>query len=142
MIDSFYANREELDMIIKRHWEEATDKSFMPNIDWERYLQMERNGLSFAVIERVDGEIAGYLNMIICPHLHYKHLLFCTTDMIYVKPKFRGRMMGIKMLKEAERFAKRRGDVVMQITDQEINLSPLAKRMGYEMKETIYRKTL
>jgi len=140
--ESFYENREELQPIISNHWKEVSNPQVPLDINWGAYKALEDAGLSFSYIARDNG-IAGYVSCFLMPHHHHQTVSWCSVDMIYVAPSHRGRWLGVKLLKQAEQHARSLCDKsVMNVSGQRVDISPLAKRLGYHLEESIYRKVL
>jgi len=141
--ESFYANRKELHDLNIANSKEADSVEMPLDVDWDFYRKAEEAGMMFSFISRKDGKINGYINCSIQYHHHRKNTAYCSVDVVYVKPNSRNGILGLKLLKKAEEQAKiMAGSVVMTFGGQKVDISPLAKRLGYEQSEIIYRKVL
>lgn len=142
-LESFYEIRKEIDSLTKSNSKEADWMDEPLDVNWDFYKLAEDAGMMFCFTSR-DKQIDGYINCTIQPHHHRKNILYCNVDVIYVRPEARKAMLGIKLLKKAEAYAKQigKGKVVMVFGGQKVDISPLAKRLGYEQSEIIYRKVL
>lgn len=142
-LESFYANRGELKSLTEANSKEADSISHALNVDWDFYKLAEDAGMMFCFISRSD-QIDGYINCTIQPHHHHKDKVYCTIDAVYVRPSARRGLLGVKLLKRAEEHAKSLSGegVVMVLGSQKVDISPIAKRLGYVKSEVIYRKVL
>jgi GNAT superfamily N-acetyltransferase len=92
-----------------------------------------------------DGELKGFMGALIFPCWMTGH-----TEALeafwYVRKPYRGTTIGIKILKEYERWARERGAVRVKMVHLEvINADMLEKiylRMGYSKLERVYSKEL
>lgn len=141
-LESFYENRHELKQLTEDNSKEADSIQQPLNVNWEFYKLAEEMGMMFCFIDRGD-EINGYINFTIQPHHHHQDKMYCTIDCLYVKPSARSGFLGIKLLKKAEELTRSISDnAVMVFGGQKVDITPIAKRLGYEQSEIIYRKVL
>jgi len=142
-LESFYENRDELRNLTEANSKEADTVPLPLDINWDFYRAAEDMGMMFCFISRTDG-IDGYINCTIQNHHHHQTTVYCAVDCMYVRPGARGGILGLKLLKRAEEYAEflQGKGVVMVLGYQKVDISPIAKRLGYEQSEIIYRKVI
>lgn len=92
----------------------------------------------FLVSER-GGKVCGMIGFVLYPH-------FLSGEMIagevawWVEPEHRGE--GIKLVREAERQAKAKGAVKMQMIAPTRQVGMIYERIGYDWLEAAYQKNL
>lgn len=85
------------------------------------------------------GQIVGMIGIFLFPH-------FLSGEMTagevfwWVEPEHRGE--GIKLLREAEKQARERGAVKLQMIAPTAKVAALYERLGYEFVESAYQRTL
>lgn len=113
------------------------------NVDYARYVEMDRAGVLFIVVGRDAGKIVAYWLGIIRGHLHYMDTLHAFNDIYYVAPELRGKGAGHELFVFAEKELRKRG--VKRITNG-VKLThdhgPLFLAHGFKPIETIYSKYL
>jgi GNAT superfamily N-acetyltransferase len=125
------------------HWKEVgQDKNWEPDADYPYYYSLERQGMLMIVVLTVDGEPAGYFNMVIGPALHYRGKRIASSDMFYICPQHRARY-AVRLFRAAEAFAKAAGAGKMYIAFKIYkDITPLTKRLGFHHVEDVVVKTL
>jgi len=93
------------------HYEElALDKDKVPlDIDYERYEALDAANILLVVTLRDEGRLVGYFMGFLMPHLHYRTCLTMAMDIFWTHPDIRGGMEGVRLFREVEQEAKRRG---------------------------------
>ena len=133
---------EEMKPLFPLHWEElALNKDRVPlDPQYDVYLERDARGEVLFVTLREVGELVGYFVGFVVPGLHYRTCLTLTMDIFYVRPDKRGRC-GVKLFREVEREAKRRGVKRMFVGSKcHKDASWLFERLGYEEVERYYSK--
>ncbi len=133
---------EEMKPLFPLHWEElALNKDRVPlDPQYDVYLERDSRGEVLFVTLRELGELVGYFVGFVVPGLHYRTCLTLTTDIFYVRPDKRGRC-GVKLFREVEREAKRRGVKRMFVGSKcHKDASWLFERLGYTEVERYYSK--
>ena len=64
------------------------------NPDYDKYLEMDKAGITHTVTAREDGKIIGYHVSFIMPHLHYKQSKTCFTDIYFISKEHRKGFVG------------------------------------------------
>lgn len=135
------------------HWREvALDQDVVQLAMSEpRYAQLEAEGRLHLVTCRRDGELVGYFDAIVQPHLHYEGTLFATADLFYLRPQDRSGWRGVTLFRVVERTLKDRGVVIAQlatkvhvspVTRRTLDIGPILRRLGWTEVEHTYRKRL
>lgn len=105
--------------------------------DWDMYEKLSELGMFHVVTARTkDGTIVGYSSTFMVRHMHYAFKM-ANNDIIYLKPEYRG--YGIRLIRFTEDCLKRKGVKFSSIgIKPHIDFSPVVKRAGYELLESIY----
>ncbi len=109
----------------------------------EQWGQIMRAGAGFLVLAEDGEELVGILGAFVGPRIYWPGLA-ATESFWWVRPECRGRMAGVRMLKEFEAEAKRRGCSVVAAGHKTFfmadELARLYQRLGYQPLETMYLK--
>jgi GNAT superfamily N-acetyltransferase len=101
----------EVQPLLPLHWEElALNKDKVP-LDpmYDVYDKRNEMGQVMIVTLREAGRLVGYFIGFIAPGLHYKTCLTLTMDIFWTHPDIRGGFGGVRLFREVEKQAKRRG---------------------------------
>jgi GNAT superfamily N-acetyltransferase len=111
------------------------------DVDYQRYAQMDQDGVLFIAVGRSQGEIVAYWIGFIRGHLHYNSTLHAFNDIYYVKPECRKQGAGSELFAFVEKELKKRG--VKRITNStklSHNHGALFEAHGFKAIETVYSK--
>lgn len=131
--------------LLVEHYEEiAQDKAaFALAPDRSTYDTLERAGKLLAIACRAEGVMVGYSVFIIYPHLHYRHTLIASNDVLFVTRDMRKSRAGLMLIRESEAQLKARGVVKAVWHVKAANdWSPILTHRGYQGFETSYGKLL
>jgi len=135
----------ELSVLLPKHWEEiAITRDKVPlDVDVDKYAELCDQGILHIVTARDDGKLIGYHVAMICGHLHYKSTLHGITDVYYLLPEYRGKMVGVRLFKEVEDDMRRRGVKKLYTgTKLHHDMGRMFERLGYKETERLYTKFL
>lgn len=144
-LEKFVAIMDEGRPLFSEHWKEIARNRELINLDpdWDRYIQMDEAGLLQVATVRDEDALIGYSIDIITPHMHYKNDLFAMNDVLYVRPEYRGKGAGVRLIKYSMEKMKERGVSVVHMHMKLSNdFGPLMERLGYNEIERIYEKVL
>jgi GNAT superfamily N-acetyltransferase len=144
-VKSFMADRVRLDQLMTEHWGEiATNKDVLRlDPDFQRYAQLVMDGKLVVVTARDGDAMIGYFLAIVSKHLHYKDVLCATEDLHYVHPRYRGRGIGVGMIRATEAVLAQKGVRLLTVhVKLHSDHGPLLEAEGYNKLEMIYGKTL
>ncbi len=132
-----------LDDLARRHWDEVDETGLPYNPTWEMMQKWEDEG-SFRVISvRESGELIGYASVLLRV-MHQTNEITAFIQDPYILPEHRKGMLGVQLLKEAEKLVKplnvKKLVVAEPITENSIGL--VYKRLGYTPQETLWSKVL
>lgn len=133
----------EIKPLLFEHWEEiAVNKDKIKlDPDYDSYLYLAKTGLLKVYTVRDNGKLVGYYSTLVTPHLHYRNNTYAINDLIFLIPEFRGKLVGLKLIKFAEQELKKLGvSVIMLHTKTEHSFSTIAERLGYSCVEETYSK--
>lgn len=134
---------EEMKPLLEAHYLEvhAFPDKIAFNPDYEKYLSLEKVGMTHLTTVRDDGVLVGYCLACLVPNMHYKDHVYAMNDVIYVDPKYRHSWIPGKLLEYAEAEYKRLGASVMTIHMKiKIPFDALCKSVGLDKVENIYMK--
>lgn len=94
--------------MLKDNWAE-TGLDFEFNPDVEMYRKMHDTGMLFAVMAIEGDKVVGYCTVAMMPHQHNPNVLYAGNDALFVTPAHRNGLVPGRLIKTAEREAKRRG---------------------------------
>lgn len=110
-LEPFGAFMAEVQPLLPLHWEElALNKDKVP-LDpmYDVYSKRDEMGQVMVITLREKGRLVGYFIGFIAPGLHYKTCLTLTMDIFWTHPDIRGGLAGVRLFREVEKQAKRRG---------------------------------
>jgi GNAT superfamily N-acetyltransferase len=122
-------------------WEESGHPSDDLNVDWDRYYDLEENGLLKFFTARDGDKLVGYAVMILFEPLTIKGRKSAIYDAVYVAREYRGFGRGLFDFVED----CLRADGVERIVASSSVKNPIGaflERMGYQEIETKYEKAI
>lgn len=132
--------------LFDKHWEEvALHQNVRPlNIDYGMYLRLEAQNKLACIGIYDEQKFIGYAIFTITAHHHYKQDKMASNIALFIDPTSR---FGRKPFDDLEKFCE---DYFKKLGLQVINyhvkptrdFSPLLKKKGYEIEDTIYSKRL
>lgn len=144
-VESLTERLEDLKGFFPKHWEElALNRDKVPlDPQYPIYLARDARGEVLFVTLRKAGELIGYFVGFVAPGLHYQTCLTLTMDIFWVHPEHRNGSAGIRLFREVEREAKRRG-VQRWFAGSKCHAdaSVLFEFLGFERVEIYYSKWL
>jgi len=143
--ESFKDLEEEIIPLWEQHYDEiASNKDVIkldPNLGGYRAFD-ECGGLIILTL-RDNGKLVGYSFFVLQMSLHYQTVIMAANDLFYVLPEYRGKMLGSKLMREAEKILKDLGvHQILMRTKSYANFGVLLERNGYEETEVHYRKLI
>ncbi len=110
--------------------------------DWEKAGQLEEMGMWRTYTSRTDdGELIGFICVVIQSLLHSKNNYHATTDVAFVKPEHRGRFK--TLLDLAQEDLKEQGVKWFSFTLKSWdNRGDFLDIMGFKLHENVYQKVL
>ena len=131
--------------LLTEHWEEvALNKGVMMlKPDEARYLHLEAAGQFFALAAFDDDKLVGYSGNFIGAHIHYADLTYCNNDVLFVAKEHRQSPLGLRLIRETEREAQRRGArMVLWHGKPNTPLANILPKMHYAMQDIIYSREM
>lgn len=136
----------ELKELILEHWEEVTSDPDLPlDPAWESYQALASSGRLLVVTARHEGKLVGYIIHILHNPLHYRYLWMAMDDAHFLRKEHRRGLTAVRMFQATEKILKERGVAVVSYHSKardDLNKTPVFKRMGYRLKEFIFTKRL
>jgi len=134
---------EEIKVLFKEHWDEVADPLIPLNPDYDKYLEMDKAGITHTVTAREDGKIIGYHVSFIMPHLHYKQSKTCFTDIYFISKEHRKGFVGIRLFKFLEQSLREKNvQRIYMGTKLKLDIGPVLERLGYKPIERSYTKII
>lgn len=134
---------DEMKAIYPQHYEELSrTKQLALNPQYDMYKKLADTGILKMISVRDSGSLIGYILFMIVPDLHYGGNL-CAEDIYYLKPEYRGRMIGSRMFKVFEEEAKKLNIIkILVSTKIHKDNSKLLERLGFQAHEKLYVKVV
>lgn len=117
----------------------------VPDPDVERYALLDQSGMSLAlgVFDEADEQIVGYSNNLISESLHYRGVVICQNDAIYLRADHRRGTLGLRLMRETERVAYVRGaDLVVWQCKPDTPMHALLAKGRYALQDLVYTRAL
>lgn len=119
-------------------------------MDWGHYLRLEQSGVYRVAAARRNGGLIGYNSFFLNHHSRYRGSIFAVGDVIYLTPKERRGMVGVRFIEMTERLLKEAGVKKAQygiklshkIGASKGTVGDLLGHLGYVHIENTYSKIL
>lgn len=103
------------------------------------YAKGDASGALILVTARDDGEPIGYSTCWYGFHPQCKQIRIAQGDTIYVMPKYRGRMVGVRILRFMIGELQAKAPLIVRYGSKlKADISPMLKRVGFELDELSY----
>ncbi len=113
------------------------------NPDWAAYRFLATAGMLKVFTARQEGVLIGYAAYAIHQNLHYRDRKHAVQDVLYLDPDYRGKMMGVRLIKYADDVLMHDGvHLVSHHVKVKNDFGPLLERIGYHLVEKIYERRL
>lgn len=135
----------EVASLLQQQVEELASHKHLMQLDpcMEAYEAMEDAGCLLALFAYDDDVLIGYSINFVVPHMHYRELLMCQNDVLYVDPERRSGTFGIKLIHATETAAKEMGaKFITWHAKPNTKLEGLLPRIGYAVQETVLAKEI
>lgn len=135
--------KEDIIPLLDKHWSETEpNQDTIPlDPDWNEYALLDQMGILRIFTARQDTDLIGYCVVMMSKSIHHKDHLFASTDVIYVKPKFRKSTTGAELIKFAEAHCEENGASLMTLNMKvDFPFDGLMQRMGFNLLERVYHK--
>ena len=111
--------------------------------DVDAYKRMEASDALYC-LSALDGvQLVGYSVNVVIANLHYSDLKTASNDLLYVHPDYRHGRLGLRLMRETENEAQRRGaHLMLWHAKQNSALSHICQRLGYSVQDVIYNRRL
>ena len=132
-------------MLQRLHWEEVARNKHLMVLDpaLELYSRIEKSGALFAVMCRHGEKIVGYSVNILSRNLHYRSLIMCTNDVLFIAKEHRVGRTALRIIEATEREAAKRGArMMLWHAKEQTALAAILPRMGCSVQDIIYSKEL
>jgi GNAT superfamily N-acetyltransferase len=115
--------------LLERHWDEIAWTKELSGVDIDRafYKRLEDQGGIVCVTARQAGALIGYAVYFLRFHPHYQGVKWAVSDIYWIAPEHRGRLLGMRLFNIAETELREAGVQVMHTTGKTAH--PQAKRL-------------
>jgi len=140
-------SREAVDRgLFEAHWRELcrdADKLAL-DPDLEKYFAMEKMGaLASFTVRDDDAQLAGFATFLCTTHPHYRSHSMACSDLVYLRPAYRGRGWGSQLLQFAFRELAGRGvSMIHVLAAKDSRLEILLEGAGFRHVENAWEKLL
>lgn len=111
--------------------------------DWQTLQRLNAMDKLLLVTLRDGGELAGWMLTIVTPELHHSTSMGAMADNFYVRPEYRGRMGGRRLMRRTEEELRRRGVVRWLVgLSHRSDAGRLLAAFGFAPVQTTYAKVL
>jgi predicted GNAT superfamily acetyltransferase len=131
--------------LLSAHYDELVKLKdiFVIDGDYDRYADLEESGKLITLLAFEGDTLAGYSVNILNTHLHYKDVLVCYNDLLFIHPDKRNSPLGLRLIKETEKAAKEaEAEIMLWHAKPETPLDKILPRLGNKKHEHIYLKEL
>lgn len=131
--------------LLMAHYDELVKLKdiFVLDGDYERYSNLEESGNLITLLAFENETLVGYSLSILNTHLHYKDVLVCYNDLLFIHPSKRNSPLGLRLIKETEKEAREAGaEVMLWHAKPDTPLDKILPRLGNRKHENIYLKEL
>lgn len=147
---------EGLEDLMVQHWEEVEQhQDVVPlDVDWPKYLMLERVGIYKVILAHRRGKLVGYASYFVQAPLRHKSSLWAVNDGLFVDRSARRSALGVRLIAESERLVGGLGVKLISQGDRKVDtgnstdakphatLGDLLVRKGYTLAERTYAKLL
>lgn len=111
--------------------------------DYQRYKEYEQCGHLYVVTVRTrEGDLVGFAMMYVFRSMHSQDLA-AQEDLFYLLPEYRKGWTALRLLREAEEEAMRRGcKEVQMVAETDSKAGAILSAKGYGITSSNYRKSL
>jgi GNAT superfamily N-acetyltransferase len=115
--------------LLERHWDEIAWTKELSGVDIDRafYKRLEDMGGIVCVTARREGALIGYAVYFIRQHPHYQGVKWAVSDIYWIAPEHRGRLLGARLFNVMETELREIGVQVMHTTGKTAH--PAAHRL-------------
>lgn len=133
-----------IEPLLEAHYREIAHYQDIPlEVDWARYEHAEALGSLRAYIARIDGQLVGYMSLVVNFNGHYRSSLQAVQDVLFIEPRWRGGWLAYRLLHFAHLSLLAEGvQVIYQHLKAKHDHSRLFVKIGYELVDLILAKRL
>lgn len=133
-----------IEALLQSHYLEIAHFPDIPlDVDWSKYEAAEARGTLRAFIARVNGEMVGYMALLVDFNPHYKGSLQAVQDVLYIEPRWRGGWLAYRLLHYAHLALLAEGvQVIYQHIKAAHDHSRLLHKLDYQLVDLIFAKRL
>ena len=127
--------------LLDRHYDEIAQFKDVQKLDpdWDAYYRIESQGKLWVMTARLDGEMIGYIVMMVTADMHYRKLLRATEDIHFILPEHRKGLLGYRMLAKTKQAMKEKGvHTVTFRTKANADHGLLFERLGGVLHDLVY----
>lgn len=125
------------------HWKEIAHHRDIPlDPDYGAYARLWDSGRLVIFTVRDGQELIGY-SIFFLGHIHYKNSRIAVQDILFVKPERRGGL-GYRFIRWCDEQLRDMGVQVVthHVKIRVVDFSPILRRLGYELMDAVYTRSL
>lgn len=127
------------------HYDElTTNKSIMVlDPDWETYQALHDTGKLLILGAYHGDKLAGYSVNIVASNLHYRGLVMCSNDLLFVHPDYRESPLGLRLMAKTREHARALGaKLMLWHAKQGSTLDKLLTRKRTKVQDIIFSEII
>ena len=128
--------------LFEEHRDELTTNKELMVLDpfLEGYSALDEAGSLFILgAFGIGGDLIGYSVNIVATNLHYRGVLMCQNDLLFVTADHRGSTVGARLIRDTKAEAKARGcNLMLWHAKPGTDLDALMERRGVKVQDIIY----
>lgn len=138
-----YTALDEITPLIEMVWEEVDQRADVMPLDLDRdaYYELYQAGMLRYYTARTEGVLVGFIVVMVQKNLHSKGRFSGVTDVMYIKPEYRGNFSDLLLLVEEDLRVEGVSWFTF-ITKSWLDSGGLADKLGYKHYENINQKVL
>lgn len=140
-VESISVIRDEAMPIVVRHYDEIAQFKQVQKLDpdWGVYLKAEEAGKLWVMTARRNGEIVGYIIMLLTFDMHYRKMFRATEDVHFLIPEYRKGLLGYRMLAKTKQAMANKGCKTITFrTKADADHGKLFERLGGVLHDLVY----
>lgn len=144
-VDPLYLLNDGHDLFVEHREELTTNKDLMVLKPFAAGYQAlaEAGALLVLAAYGPNDELIGYSANVIAPNMHYSDLIVCQNDVLFISKAHRGSTVGIRLIRETEIEAARRGcRMMLWHAKPDTALDSILPRLGCKVQDVIYSKVI
>ena len=131
-------------LFVEHREELTTNKALMQLApDWDTYHALGEAGALMILMAYSGTRLVGYSVNIVSANLHYRDMIQCANDLLFIHPDFRATPLGLRLMKDTRMWAKAVGaKLMLWHAKPDSSLDRIMQRKRMKVQDIIYSETL